>query len=172
MQVRNIAGIVCCLAMPVTAGVAAAASLSHADQHFMVVAAKVDMTAAHASQIAEHQAKRPEVKTLAQTLVQDHTTSYSDLSELTTQTGASIPKGIDVARYQSIERLAHLKGASFDRQFIADEIAAQRRALAIFRLEAKRGENPAVKAYAAKMIPVLEKDLHLGEHCMKPARRV
>jgi len=169
MRISNLLGIVCCFALPAAAGVATAASLSHADQHFLDVAAQTDMTLAHEGHLAESQAKRDEVKNFAKTLIQDHTTSYTDLSELTTRTGATIPRGINVAHDQSIVHLVHLKGATFDRQFVTDEIAAQRRALTAFRYEAKHGENAAVKAYAAKMIPVLEKDLRLGEQCIKPA---
>jgi putative membrane protein len=67
--------------------------------------------------------------------------------------------------------LAHLKGANFDRQFSRDEIAAHRQAIIVFKREAEHGQDAAVKAYAAKMVPVLEKHLHLAEDCAKPTRR-
>lgn len=53
---------------------------------------------------------------------------------------------------------------------LSDEIAAHRHAIAAFRREEKVGQDADVKAYAAKMIPVLEKHLRLAEDCVKPVR--
>jgi putative membrane protein len=170
MQMRNIITAICCIG--VSAAVAASASsISKADAQFMVTAAKADMTEAHAGQMAQQQGRRTDLKAFAKTLVQDHTESYEQLTELAAKTGVSIPKGINAARDRNIERLARLEMARFDRQFVSDVIEAHRHAIAIFKLEAKRGQNSDVKAYAAKMIPVLEKDLHLVEECGKPPRR-
>ncbi len=64
-----------------------------------------------------------------------------------------------------------MKDQRFDRTFITDEIAAHRHAIAVFKHEAEHGQDADVKAYATKMIPVLEKHLHLAEECAKPTRR-
>ena len=105
------------------------------------------MTEAHEGQMAEAKAWRADVETLAKTLVQDHTESYEHLTELAAKTGVTIPKGIDTAKDPIVKQLGRLKGASFDYQFAKDE----------------------VKAYASKMIPILSKDLHLAEECVRPA---
>ena len=160
-----------CLAVLAAAGTARSASLNKADEQFLIMAAKTDMTEAHEGQIAENQAGGTDVKEFAKTLIQDHTESYQHLTELAAKTGVSIPKGIDTAKDRAIVQLAHLKGANFDRQFSRDEIAAHRQAVVVFKREAEHGQDAAVKAYAAKMVPVLEKHLHLAEDCAKPTRR-
>jgi len=170
MQISKIAIAICCLAGAASARTAFAASLSKADQRFMIMAAKSDMTEAHEGQMAEQRARRNEIKTFAKTLVQDHTESYERLTELAAKTGVAIPKGIDTANNRAIEHLARVTGRRFDRQFVRDEIRAHRHAIALFKQEAKRGENAAVKAYAANMTPILEKHLHLVEECAKPAK--
>jgi putative membrane protein len=63
-----------------------------------------------------------------------------------------------------------LKGESFDHEFVRDEVAAHRQAIAAFKREAQHGQDADVKAYASKTIPVLEKHLKLAENCLKPAR--
>jgi len=136
----------------------------------MISAAKADMTEAHEGQMAENQARRTDVRDFAKTLVKDHTESYEHLTELAAKTGASIPKGINTSKDRAIQQLVHLKGDRFDRQFARDEIAAHRQAVVAFKSEAAHGHDADVKAYATKMIPVLEKHLHLAEECAKPAR--
>jgi putative membrane protein len=136
----------------------------------MITVAKADMTEAHQGQLAEGQATRTDVKDLAKTLVQDHTESYQELTALSAKTGVSIPKGIDSAKDPTLRQLVHLKGPNFDKQFTRDEITSHRQALAMFKREAAHGRDEAVKAYAAKMVPVLEKHLHLAEECAKSAK--
>ena len=171
MTIRSIFTTICCFALPAAVGIACAASFSNGDKQFMIMAAKTDMTEAHEGQMAENQANRADVKAFAKTLVQDHTDAYVQLQELAAKTGVTIPAGINTATDPEIGSLVHLKGDTFDRQFTRDEIAHHQHALAVFEREAKQGHDPAVKDYAAKMIPVLEKHLHLAEECAKLTKR-
>ena len=171
MQIHTIQSPTFGLALLTVAGLAYAASLNSVDRQFMITAAKTDMTEAHEGEMAESQAKGADVKGFAEKIVKDDTEAYGHLIELAGKTGVSIPRGIDAAKDQTIQVLVHLKGGSFDRQFARDEIDANRRALAAFKMEAAHGHDPDVKAYAAKMIPILERDLHLAEDCAKAAAR-
>lgn len=168
MQGRTILAGASCLALLIPLAAANAASLSRADKQFMAAAARADMIGAHEGQMAAAKASQDSVKTLAKTLVEDHTTSYTDLSQLAAKTGTSIPKGINAAKDPAIEQLTRLKGSGFDRTFTRDEIAAARQNLAMCKREASRGQDADVKAYASKMVPVLEKDLHAAEQAGKP----
>jgi putative membrane protein len=67
-------------------------TLSNADKQFLVLAAKASMTEAHLGQMAESAAPDASLKSFGQTLVQDHTKAYEELSVLSTKTGQSIPK--------------------------------------------------------------------------------
>jgi putative membrane protein len=147
------------------AGIATAAPRSNPDKQFLITAARTDMIEAHEGQMAENQANRADIKDFGKTLVQDHTQDYGQLTALASKTGVAIPKGIDAAKIPSLEPLIHANGASFDRAFTRDEIAAHRRALAAFKREAEHGRDPDVKAYASSMIPTLEKHLQLAEAC-------
>jgi putative membrane protein len=169
MQIKASTSGICCLALLASASIAFAASSSNPDRQFLILAAKTDMTEAHEGQMAEAKAWRADVKSLAKTLVQEHTESYEHLTELAAKTGASIPKGIDTAKNPIVKQLSRLKGASFDYQFARDEVAANRMAIAAFKQEAAHGKDAEVKAYASRMIPILSKDLHLAEECVRPA---
>ncbi len=158
---------ICCAALLTVTGMAGAATLNNADKQFLVTVARTDMTEAHEGQMAEDQASRPDVKDFGKTLVQDHTQSYEQLTQLAAKTGVSIPKGIDTAKDANLQHLAHLKGSHFDTAFDTEEIASHRRAIALFKREATSAKDPDVKAFASNMIPVLEKHLQLAEQCAK-----
>jgi putative membrane protein len=167
MQNRRILAEACCFAIALAGGMTFAASLSPVDEQFLKTAAVMDMTAAHESQMAENQASHAEVKSLAQTLVQDDTDCYNQLVQIAGKAGASVPTGINAAKIPTIEQLTALKGTRFDRQYVADEIAVERHAIAVFRREAAQGKDPDLKSYVARRLPVLEKDLKQAEASAK-----
>jgi putative membrane protein len=108
------------------------------------------------------------VKDFGQKLSNDHTIAYEDLTVLANKTGETIPKAI--VRNKTIDRLQHLKGASFDRTFLLDEVQPHRTAIATFKNEAEHGENPDVKAWAKTMIPRLEGHLQRAENLAKQTK--
>lgn len=144
---------------------------NNVDKQFMISAARTDMVEAHEGQMAESQAQRSDVRDLAKSIVQDHTDSYGSLTALANKDGVTLPKGINAAKDRNIEPLMHLKGDRFDRAFVREEIAADQRVLAEFKREAERGKDADVKAYANRMIPILEKHLKEAQDCEKPATK-
>jgi putative membrane protein len=166
MRISNLATGACSVVL-LAAGVAYAASLSNADKQFLTTAARTDMIEAHEGQMAQNQASRSDVKDVAKTVVDDHTQSYGELTDLAAKTGVTIPKGINAHKDRSIEQLAHLKGARFDSQFTTDVIATDKQEITRFQHEADHGQDAGVKAYAAKMVPVLQKQLQMAEQCAK-----
>jgi putative membrane protein len=148
------------------------AKASAADQAFMKMAAQSDMTEAHIGQMAANQASQSQVKDFGQKLTHDHTDAYAELAMLATKTGSSIPKGIDIRRISAVEQLKKLKGKKFDRQFVLEEIRDHEKAIVEFKREAQHGKDPDVKAYASKMIPVLQDHLSQAKALAKPARRL
>jgi putative membrane protein len=162
-------GLGCALVLSVPA-LAQTKRATNADRAFMRMAAEADMTEAHIGQMAESQASQSQVKDFGQMLDRDHTDAYQQLTALAAKTGDSIPKGIDIRKEAAVEQLIKLKGKQFDRRFLQEEIRDHQKALAAFKREAQHGQDPDVKAYASKMIPVLEGHLHQAETLAKPAR--
>lgn len=152
-----IAGCSALLGIPALKG----AALDKVDASFMTRAARASMTEAHLGQMAETHASKQAVKDFGQQLSKDHTVAYEGLSVLSNKTGEAIPKAI--GHDHTIEHLSHLKGHSFDREFLLDEVQSHKAALATFKTEAEKGENADVKAWAKSMIPTLEAHLKTAE---------
>jgi putative membrane protein len=156
-------GCVLVLSLPLLAQ----AKTSRADSAFMKMAAQADMTEAHIGQMTETQASQSEVKDFGQKLIHDHTDAYAQLTSLAAKTGESIPKGINVRKITTVEQLTKLKGKRFDHQFVQAEIRDHEKAIADFKREAQHGQDPDVKAYASKMIPILEGHLRQAKALSK-----
>jgi len=158
-------------ALLTAAALLAAAGLTKSDEAFLKMAADANMTEAHMGKVAENQGAVAGVRDFGQTLVKDHTQAYDQLEELAQKVGAPIPNGIDIAKDRPDERLIHMSGAKFDHDFVRDEVSSHREAIGAFRREAEHGQNPEVRAYAKKMVPVLEKHLHIAERLLKTTAR-
>jgi len=157
--------LACGTAALMVCAAAQAATLSKADKEFMNTVATMDMTGAHQGQLAENRAAKPEVKDFARMLVKDESESYGHLEQVAARTGATIPRGINTGHIPEIRSLENLNGARFDQTFTRNQVSDQQRALAVFKREAKYGENSDVKAYANSMIPVLDNDLKRAQQC-------
>ncbi|HUA17649.1 MAG TPA: DUF4142 domain-containing protein [Bryobacteraceae bacterium] len=167
MQVR---AILCVMGGCAFCGVLLAAqssALNKSDRTFLNMAADTNMTEAHLGQMAQTDASASSVRDFGQTLTRDHTNAYQSLTELANQAGVTIPKGIDIRRDHSVEALARLKGANFDRSFLKQEVQDHETALAAFKREAEHGHDAAVKAYAGKMVPILEGHLRTAQRLEK-----
>ena len=161
-----ICGLTIC-ALPMYAG---SAANTHSDQEFLNIAAQADMTTVHLGKLAQEKSSAEGIKDFGKKLVQDHTHDYALLSELANKTGESIPKGIDAQNDREISHLDRYKGKTFDRQFLAAETAAHEKLIKAFKEEAEHGNNPDIKAYASKTLPVIEGHLHQAEDLLKPGK--
>jgi putative membrane protein len=137
------------------------------DEHTLQTVAMADMTEAHMGEIAKDKLSQPAVRDLAQTIAKDSTSDYEQLSMLAGKTGESIPKGIDANKNPAIRTLASSKGPSFDRIFLRDEVADERRAVSALKFEAAHSQNPEIKSWAQKELPVREQDLKNAQSLIK-----
>jgi putative membrane protein len=142
-------------------------SNSNSDAQFLAMAAQADMTTAHIGKMAESRAAASKVKDFANTLVQDHTSDYERLTELAAKTGDAVPKAIDRQNDYLINSLNRYKGKSFDHAFLTRQSAEHEKLINAFKREAEHGSNPAIKAYATKALPTIERHLHDAQDLLK-----
>ena len=155
------------LACAFTALAAEPYNSNRGDAAFLAMAAEADMTVAHLGQMAETNASASEVKNLAKTLVQDHTSDYERLSVLSAKVGDKIPTAVDRQDQQTFARLRHVEGKPFDRAFLSQQSAEHEKLINAFKREAEHGTNPDIKAYANSALPTIEQHLHDAQNLMK-----
>jgi putative membrane protein len=137
------------------------------DAAFLAMAALADMTMAHVGQMAQDRAQSGSVKAYGKTLAQDHTGDYQKLSELAAKTGENIPKAIDRQNDRTISALDHYRGKTFDHAFLARQSTEHEKLINAFKREAEHGSNPAIKEYANKTLPTIERHLHDAQDLIK-----
>jgi len=91
-----------------------------------------------------------------------HDTKVMDDLKMMVNTGkvnARIPDALDNDRHAKLDELGKLWGQSFDDAYNRDQRESYRNEIVLFKKYAQNGDNPALRQWAAKMLPELESHL-------------
>ena len=94
-------------------------------------------------QLAQEKTQSAEVKSYAQMLVTDHSTSNEQAEKVAKQIGITIPTELSVSQKVTYNRMSKLSGTAFDRAFVAEMIAGRKTSITRFQNEAKKNDDPA-----------------------------
>jgi putative membrane protein len=130
-----------------------------ADQVFAMMAAEGGLAEVQLGKLAADKAASPEVKQVAQRLVQEHTKANQELLTITGKKDISVPNQLDDTHEDVVKLFSRLEGAQFDREFLRYQVMHHEKDVAAFNLQAKEGQDPDLKAFAAKQLPVLQEHL-------------
>jgi putative membrane protein len=100
--------------------------------------------------------KSPQLKRIAEMLVSDHGNANARLSKIAEAKGWPVP-----APTAAVPPAPGTAGSDFDAQWTADMIAGHERSVALYRAQARGGEDQDLRKYASDTLPTIEH--HLAE---------
>lgn len=132
-------------------------SVSSKDAVFVKEAAMGGMAEVDMGKMAAKQGVSPEVKKIGAMMVTDHGRMNKELMAVAKK------KGIQLSKAQPME----IKGSTFDKDYLAMMVSNHNKDIATFQAEAKNGEDPELKAMAAKSLPTLKSHLAMVKDAQK-----
>ena len=138
------------------AGVATAAPVGSMDRMFAVKAAQGGIAEVSAARIAERKAIDGGVRDFAQRMRTDHSQANRDLTRIASGQGIALPMSTDAKHRMQLARLESFSGPQFDRVYMKGQVADHVATVALFQREARWGRNPALRSFAARMLPALK----------------
>lgn len=141
----------------------AMAALSPSDRSFATKAAAGGMAEVTLGQLAEQKAMSPQIKQFGERMVSDHSQANQALQQIARQENLTLPTELDSKDRATEQRLRGMSGSAFDAAYSQDMVADHKQDIADFRKEAQSGEDPALKGFAQKYLPVLEQHLQMAE---------
>jgi putative membrane protein len=126
------------------------------DQTFADRAATGGMAEVQLGLLAQTQAQGDEVKRFAQRMVTDHTLGGAQLAALARRKGLTLPRDLTSDQQATYDRLARLSGAQFDEAYMKDMQDDHDEDVVEFKKEAESGQDPDLKAWAGKTLPMLQ----------------
>ncbi len=140
--------------------------LSRQDRRFMRQAAQAGLFEVKKSKLALARSDNRHVRDFAAQMIRDHTKANQELKQLAADKGVRLPHRPNAHQRRIIRRLARLHGGHFDCAYMAVQVRAHLQAIALFRREVRHGHDPAVRAYAARTLPVLRMHLRMARHTL------
>lgn len=126
---------------------------------YVAQAANSDMYEIQAGELAAKNGQSQQVKDFGRMMVTDHTKSSQDMKAMVSRAnlGTQPPARLDAEHQAMIDRLKAAKGEAFDREYMSQQMAAHRKALALHQGYAQSGDNNELKGFATQVIPVIQK---------------
>jgi putative membrane protein len=155
-----------CLAAAALMGIAAIpahADLNNAERSFIEQAASKGMAAVQTAQLAQQRSSSPQVKQFANRIVADHTQANVELLQIAQDQNMTLPEQPSARDESAYRRLSGLNGAAFDQAYAQAEVSDNQQNIALFRKEAQSGQDPALKSFAQKTLPLLVQHLQLAQ---------
>lgn len=170
-----IAGLALLIASPVLAqtaaektGVNSALGVAPKTDDFVAEAATSDMFEIASSKLAIMRSDAS-TKAFAEQMVKDHQKTTQELKALVSggKVQAKIPQTMTSGQQEMLDKLESLQGEDFTRQYHSDQEDAHEDAVDLFKRYSDEGDNPDLKAWAAKTRPALEHHLQMAKDLNK-----
>jgi putative membrane protein len=128
---------------------------------FVQKASVSDMFEIEASKLALKRSSSPEVKAFARMMIKDHTQSTALLKAAIKESGRDItpPAALPDDKQTALNDLTNADAKDFDKKFMDAQVDGHKATLDLMSRYANDGDAPAIKAFAAKVGPIVEHHL-------------
>ncbi|MGE5093718.1 MAG: DUF4142 domain-containing protein [Betaproteobacteria bacterium] len=155
-------------------GVATAAErsgpLSRTDRDFIRHAAQAGMAEVDAAKLAKGKSDGQEVKDFARRMEEDHARANDELKQIAGAKGVELPHDVDRRHHRAMDKLRSHTAAQFDREYMDGQVSDHRDAVRRFEREARHGDDPDLRKWAADKLPALREHLQMAQAAAKGVR--
>jgi putative membrane protein len=130
------------------------------DSEFMTKAASGGMLEVELGKVVAQRATTPAAKQFAQQMVTDHTKANNELKALAAKKNLTLPASLGDDQKKVYDEVLTEKGAKLDQKYVSEMVDDHEEDVKEFQEASTKAGDPAVKAFAAKTLPVLQ--MHLA----------
>ncbi|MES2355869.1 MAG: DUF4142 domain-containing protein [Pseudomonadota bacterium] len=143
----------------------AATDLKHRDKKFIEEAAHNGLAEVELGKLAATKASSDDVKKFAQQMVDDHTKANAELQQVAQSKGVTLPTTPDASHQRTLKKMQDLSGPDFDKRYLSEAGVKDHRAnQKLFKDQATKGQDPDLKAFAQKTLPVITHHLQMAQN--------
>lgn len=133
------------------------------DRSFVTQVAIGNKAEIMAGQLAVTKGNSAGVKAYGQLMVTEHGLAQTDLQNVASGIGITLPDTVDAEHQALMVRLNSLSGYSFDTAYINSQVKDHQKTLSIFQMEVSSGNNTTVRNYANKYLPHIQMHLQSAD---------
>jgi putative membrane protein len=137
--------------------------LGATDSKFVKEAAAGGMEEVQLGQLAVQKASNADVKNFGQHMVDDHSKANSQLQQIASQKGVTVPAKLPPSKQKDIDKLSKLNGAAFDRAYMSMMVKDHVKDVSEFQKASKNAKDADVKSFASATLPTLQDHLKMAK---------
>jgi len=137
--------------------------LSRKDYKFARDAAQGGALEVRLGELAKQKGSIQVVQEFGGQMHKDHAKANDELKQIIAKKGAVIPDELNRREESQFEHLQKLSGKEFDRAYAEQMVKDHRKDVKEFQAAAKNAEDPEIKAFAEKTLPILEHHTQMAE---------
>ena len=132
---------------------------------FITAASQSDEFEIQEGQMASSMGKSAGVRKFGAEMVRDHTKTTDNLHKAIMKAGMQVPPPppLRADQRQMVAQLQTMSGADFDKGYLQQQVQAHKEALMIHQNYSQDGDTPAIKAAAAKTVPIVQSHLQMAQ---------
>jgi putative membrane protein len=140
----------------------AAGAMSAREQKFLTDAAMGGLMEVELGHWAAQKGTSEEVKQFGRRMVDDHSRANTELTQLASSKGVTLPTQLDEKHQKEVSKISRLTGADFDRAYSKMMLKDHEHDVSDFEKQSTSGEDADVKAFASKTLPTLQEHLQMA----------
>jgi len=129
------------------------------DAEFAVKAANGGMAEVAVAKLAQTKTTNAKVKAFADMMVSDHGQANEELMVLAKSKNITLPATVTPDKQNEMDELSKKTGADFDKAYVDAMVDGHKKTVSMFEDESKNAQDPDIKAFVNKILPVLK--MHL-----------
>jgi putative membrane protein len=140
-----------------------ATTLSKDDQEFATKAAQGNMSEVNLGTMAAQKGTAPDVKAFGNRMVNDHGKALDELKQWASNKGFTLPTDVSADQKATADKLSQKSGKDFDKTYADTMADDHEKDAAEFDKASKNAQDPDLKAWAAKTLPVIQDHLKMAK---------
>jgi putative membrane protein len=105
--------------------------------------------------LAGEKGTNPRVKSFGQIMVRDHSKSDEELRAIASSKNINVPSSMDDKHSRVVQELQSKDANDFDKAYIKEMASAHEKDINLFKKQAEDGNDPELKTFASKNLPIL-----------------
>ena len=133
------------------------------DATFLRKLAEGDMAEVDAGKLAAQKGSNQGVKSFGEEMVKDHSKDHSELKSVAAASGLELPTTVSREDAADKAKLESATGSAFDKQYVDAQVRGHEKTVMLLQQEISQGQDPAVKGFANKTLPVVKHHLAMAK---------
>jgi putative membrane protein len=140
-----------------------ASTLSDDDKEFATKAAQGNMSEVSLGSMAAQKGESADVKTFGNRMVNDHGKALDELKQLAQNKGLTLPTDVSADQKATADKLSKYSGKQYDKAYADTMADDHEKDVKEFEKASKDAKDPDLKAWAAKVLPVIQDHLKMAK---------